>query len=230
MNLEQYKKQAAEKAVESVVSGMVVGLGTGSTAVYATRKIGQLLASGELTDIVAVPTSEQTAEQARESGVPLTTLTAHPAIDLTIDGADEIAPDLNLIKGLGGALLREKIVAQASKQMIVISDYHKIVNQLGERAPVPVEVVPFAVRTVETFLHTLNANPVLRLKKGTEEPFITDEGNVILDCHIGVMANPVILGQAIVQYPGVVEHGLFINLATKAVVAGPDGVDVLIRP
>ena len=224
MKIDDLKKQAALKAVEFVRSGMVVGLGTGSTAVHATRAIGEMLTDGRLQNILAIPTSEATARQAQEVGIPLTSLNQHPKVDITIDGADEIDPHLNLIKGLGGALLREKIVATASQRLIIVADDSKQVSQLGSRAPVPVEVIPFAQEPVRHFLQSLGANAILRQQKGT--PFITDENNIILDCHFPPIADPLKLAQTIRQQPGVVEHGLFLNMATDAIIASPQGIEV----
>jgi ribose 5-phosphate isomerase A len=214
MSLDDLKRQAALKAVEFVQSGMIVGLGTGSTAVHATHAIGEMLADGRLHHILAIPTSQTTAQQAQQAGIPLTTFNEHPEVDITIDGADEIDPHLNLIKGLGGALLREKIVAVASQRVIIISDERKRVSQLGSRAPVPVEVIRFAQQPVTHYLQSLGARVVLR--QTNDETFITDEGNIILDCHFGPINEPQQLAQAIRQRPGVVEHGLFLNLATMA--------------
>lgn len=225
--IEELKRQAAERAVEYIQSGMVVGLGTGSTAVFAVRRIGALLAGGQLQRIVGIPTAEVTARAAERAGVPLGTLDDHPSVDVTIDGADEIDPHLNLIKGLGGALLREKIVAAASRQLIIIADDSKRVEQLGTRAPVPVEVVPFARRPVAAYLASLGARVIERRKDG--QPFITDEGNIILDCHFPGLPNPLEIAQLIRAQPGVVEHGLFLGMATEAIVAGKRGVVVLER-
>lgn len=230
--IEDLKKEAGEKAVDYVESGMVVGLGTGSTAVHAVRMIGQLLQNGRLHNILGIPTSEATRQEAERLGIPLTTFDENPVVDITIDGADEIAPNLDLIKGLGAALLREKIVATASKQMIVVSDDRKLVDKLGTRAPVPVEVIPFARQPVEAFLKSLGARPVLRLDWETKQDIvITDENNIILDCWFdGGLDNPREMGQAIRSQPGVVEHGLFFNLATRAIIAAPDGIQILERP
>lgn len=227
MDVEELKRQAAEKAVEFVESGMVVGLGTGSTAIYATRAIGRMLKDGRLRDIVAIPTSEVTARAAEALNIPLTTLDRHPSVDLTIDGADEIDPKIDLIKGLGGALLREKIVATASRQLIIVSDASKQVPTLGSRAPVPVEVIPFALRPVASFLESLGARTNPRVTDG--RTFITDEGNIILDAHFGAIADPFSLAQTIRSRPGVVEHGLFLNLATMAIVASASGTKVMRR-
>lgn len=228
MNVDYLKQQAALKAVEFVQSGMIVGLGTGSTAVHAIHAIGEHLAHGRLHHILAIPTSHTTAQEAQRCGIPLTTLTKHPQVDITIDGADEIDPHLNLIKGLGGALLREKIVAVASQQLLIVADDSKRVEQLGSHAPVPVEVIPFAQVPAGRYLQSLGANVVLRLKDS--EPFITDEGNNILDCHFGLIADPLRLVQAIRQQPGIVEHGLFLGIATKAIIASAQGLEILSRP
>ncbi|HIP72110.1 MAG TPA: ribose-5-phosphate isomerase RpiA, partial [Anaerolineae bacterium] len=163
MDIEALKRLAGEKAVEFVQPGMVIGLGTGSTAVHAVRKIGRMWQAGKLPGIVAIPTSEAIAREAEKFGIPLTTLNEQSEIDITIDGADEIDPNFDLIKGLGGALLREKIVAFASRRMVVVSDYRKQVTQLGTRAPVPVEVIPFAQRPVADYLQTLGARVELRM-------------------------------------------------------------------
>lgn len=224
-DLTGYKRQAAERAVEAIQSGMVVGLGTGSTAVFAVRRIGELLAAGGLRDIVGIPTAEVTAREAERAGVPLGTLDDHPTIDLTIDGADEIDPQLNLIKGLGGALLREKIVAASSRRFIIIADETKLVERLGTRAPAPVEVIPFARRPVADYLASLGAAVVERQREG--RTFITDEGNIILDCRFAEPFDPPEIGRLIRARPGVVEHGLFLGMATEAVVAGASGVVVM---
>ena len=219
------KRQAAERAVAAIRSGMVVGLGTGSTAVFAVRRIGELLAAGELQRVVGVPTSEATAREAERCGVPLGSLDDHPSLDVAIDGADEIDPRLNLIKGLGGALLREKIVAAAARRLIIVADESKRVSQLGTRAPVPVEVIPFARRPVADYLASLGARVVARERDG--RPFVTDEGNVILDCHFAGLTDPPAMARLIRAQPGVVEHGLFLGMATEAIVAGERGIVVL---
>ena len=224
---ENLKRMAAERAVEVVQSGMVVGLGTGSTAVFAVRRIGALLAEGTLQRIVGIPTSDATGRAAEQAGIPLGTLDDYPAVDVTIDGADEIDPHLNLIKGLGGALLREKIVAAASRRLVIIADESKRVDQLGARAPVPVEVVPFARRPAADYLASLGARVIERRRDG--QLFITDEGNVILDCHFAGLTQPQEMARLIRAQPGVVEHGLFLGMATEAVVAGARGVVVFER-
>ncbi|HRO24567.1 MAG TPA: ribose-5-phosphate isomerase RpiA, partial [Promineifilum sp.] len=182
---------------------------------------------GRLQRIVGIPTAEVTAREAERAGIPLGTLDDHPVVDVTIDGADEIDPHLNLIKGLGGALLREKIVAAASRRLIIIADDSKRVEQLATRAPVPVEVIQFARRPVADYLASLGARVVERRKDG--ERFITDEGNLILDCHFPGLPNPSEIAQLIRAQPGVVEHGLFLGMATEAIVAGERGVLLLER-
>jgi len=225
--LDQYKKEAAEAAVTAVQSGMVVGLGTGSTAVHAIRALGRRLQSGDLQEIIAIPTSEASAEEARAWQIPLSDLNQHPTVDITIDGADEIDPHLNLIKGLGGALLREKIVALASRQVIIVGDYTKRVGCLGERAPVPVEVIAFAHIPVATYLKSLGARVIPRQQNN--DLFQTDEGNIILDCYFEAISDAPALDQALRARSGVVEHGLFLGIATQAIVAGPEGL-VRLRP
>jgi ribose 5-phosphate isomerase A len=227
--IEEQKREAAERGVaDEVRSGMAVGLGTGSTARYVTEAIGRLLAAGALHDVVGVPTSEATATLARRVGVPLASLDECAALDVCLDGADEIAPGLALVKGLGGALLREKVVASAAARLCIVADGGKRVTRLGERAPVPVEVIGFAVPVCRAGLARLGSEPVLRL--GADgAPFTTDEGNRILDCCFGPIADPLALGAAIHAVPGVVEHGLFVGMADVAYVAGDAGVEIL-RP
>lgn len=230
MDIETLKQQAGEKAVMLAVKpGMIIGLGTGSTAVHATRKIGQLWQAGALPGIVGVSTSEATAQEARRWGIPLGTLDDYAHIDVTIDGADEIDPNFNLIKGLGGALLREKIVATASKRMVIVADERKQVALLGTRAPVPVEVVQFAVRPCHDYLISLGAR--VEKRQGPDgQPYLTDENNYILDCHFDGIPNPAALAQSIRQQPGIVEHGLFLGLATDVVLAASGGIQILSRP
>jgi ribose 5-phosphate isomerase A len=230
VDIGELKRQAAEKAVEFVKPGMVVGLGTGSTAVHATRAVGRLLREGKLQGIVAIPTSNETAREAESLQIPLVTFDTHPVIDITIDGADEADPNLNVIKGLGGALLREKIVAAVSKRFVIVADHTKRVTQLGSKAPVPVEVIPFARRPVADYLRSLGARVEKRLDVGRERPFRTDENNIILDCYFGPIADPYQLAQAIRQQPGVVEHGLFLNMATDVILATPTGIEQFTRP
>lgn len=227
-NIDDLKRQAAERAVAFVKPGMVVGLGTGSTAVHAVNAIGQLLQDGRLHNIVAIPTSEATARNAQKWGIPLTTFDDHPAIDVTIDGADEVAPNLDVMKGLGGALLREKIVAIVSKQLIIVADDSKHVDRLATKAPIPIEVIPFARRPVTAFLESLGGRPVFRQRDG--QPYITDEQNIIIDCFFdGGLDDAAAMAQILINQPGIVEHGLFLGLATQAIFASRNGVEIVER-
>ena len=229
MDIEALKKVAGEKAVEFVESGMVIGLGTGSTAVHAVRKIGELWQNGTLTNIVGIPTSEETAREAEKFNIPLTTFHQHPQIDITIDGADEIDPNFDLIKGLGGAMLREKVVATRSKRMVVVADERKDVTGLGTRAPVPVEVIPFAERPVWEQLAALGARVVKRT--ADESPVMTDEQNIILDSWFdGGIANPAQLNMELLAIPGIVDHGMFLGIATDVILATSDGIVYRKRP
>ncbi len=222
------KRHAAERAVEFVQSGMVVGLGHGTTAIWATRRIAELIKSKELTNILAVPCSAQTEADARELGIPLTTLEEHPNIDLTIDGADEVAPNFDVIKGGGGALLREKIVAQATKREIIVVDESKLSPSLGTKWAVPVEVIPFGYGSQKVYLEGLGAKVVIRQKKdGTT--YYTDQGNIILDCNFGAISDPAGLAQQFKQRTGIVEHGLFIRLVSDVIVAAASGIRELKR-
>lgn len=228
MEIEQRKRAAAERAVECIADGMIVGLGSGSTARYATLRLGALVRSGALRGILAIPTSNETAALARAEGIPLTDLEAHPVIDLTIDGADEVAPNLDVIKGLGGFLLREKIVAYATRREIIVADDSKLVARLGTQSPVPVEVIRFGWANTQRALEHTGAQPRLRLAAGA--PFLTDEGNYILDCRYpGGIDDPPALSDAIHRIPGVVEHGLFLGLAHAAVIASAQGVTLMER-
>ena len=224
----QLKRQAAWYAVDFVESGMVVGLGRGSTASLAVRRIAELLQTGGLSDILGVPCSVQVGEEAQRLGIPLTTLDEHPVVHLTIDGADEVDPQLNLIKGGGGALLREKIVAQASRREIIVVDESKLSPALGTRWPLPVEVVAFGWRSQAAYLESLGARPVLR-RSDDGIPFRTDQGNLILDCHFGPIPQPAQLAARLSQRAGIVEHGLFLGLATDVIVAGREGIRHLER-
>jgi ribose 5-phosphate isomerase A len=211
---EREKELAGRAAAQMVRDGDIVGLGTGSTAYFAVMALGERAKSG--LKIVGIPTSEATAEFAHKLGIPLTTLDEHPEIDIDIDGADEIDPQLRLIKGGGGALLREKIIAAASKKMVVIADSSKTVSVLG-KFPLPVEIIPFARLVIERKIASLGATTKLRLKSDGK-PFVTDEGHHILDCSFGKIVNPSALARALDETPGVVEHGLFIGLAKIALV------------
>jgi ribose 5-phosphate isomerase A len=219
----QEKEAAGRAAAELVRDGDIVGLGTGSTAYFAVVALGERVKAG--LKITGIPTSVQTAELARAVGIPLTTLDEHPEIDITIDGADEVDPKLNLIKGGGGALLREKVVASVTKKMVVVADSTKMVPALG-KFPLPVEVIPFARTVVEKKIVALGATPKLRTKSDGG-PFLTDNGNQILDCSFGTIADPAALSRELNGLPGVVEHGLFIGLAKLALVGRGNRVEEL---
>jgi ribose 5-phosphate isomerase A len=232
MDADAYKRQAAAGALDFVRAGMRVGLGTGSTAAHFVDLLAERVRGG--LDVIAVPTSEATRAQAARLGVPLTTLDETPELDLTVDGADEIAPDLSLIKGGGGALLREKIVAAASARMVVIADHTKWVATLG-RFPLPIEVVPFGLaatrRAVEAAALAAGAPGPAPLRRGNDgHAFVTDGGHFILDAALERIVRPEVLAKRLAAIPGVVEHGLFIGLAQVAVIAGPDGMRVVERP
>jgi ribose 5-phosphate isomerase A len=227
-NQAQYKKEAAEYAVQFVQSGMTIGLGTGSTAIFATRRIAELYKSGQLRDIVAFATSRAVWQEAVKLGIPMLTEDLPQEIDVTIDGADEVDPGLNLIKGGGGALLREKIVAQASRREIIIVDESKLSPQLGTRWPVPVEVLPYGWQSQSRYLTSLGAGAIVRrLPDGSE--FRTDQGNMILDSRFGPIADLEALAEKLAARAGIVEHGLFLNLADDVIVAGSGGIKHLKR-
>ena len=222
------KQKAAHRAAEFVDSDMVVGLGTGSTTAFAVIRIGELLKSGDLKNIVGISTSIRTETLAGELGIPLCGLDDQPLIDVTIDGADEVDPDLNLIKGGGGALLREKVVAQASRQNIIIVDEGKLSACLGTHWALPIEVIPFAVKTEENFLKSQGAAVTLRLDD-KEQPYQTDQNNFILDANFGAMADPNDLAARLNERAGIVEHGLFLGLASDVIVAAEDNIRHLKR-
>jgi ribose 5-phosphate isomerase A len=225
---DQWKKAAAEAAAKLVESGMVVGLGTGSTAAFLVSALGRRVAEENLR-IVGIPTSDRTGNLAQAQNIPLTTFAEHTEIDLTIDGADEVLPGpLYLIKGHGGALLREKIVAAASKRMVVVADETKIVERLGSLVSVPVEVVPYGWQATQKKLIELESKPSLRL--GTDKkPYVTDGGHYILDCAFGPMEDPKEIAHHLDHVVGLVEHGLFLKYASEAFISGPEGVKILKR-
>ena len=230
-NIEAQKREAAARALDFVRPGMRLGLGTGSTARHFVALLGERVRGG--LDVVGVPTSEATRAQAEQLGIPLTTLDEVPELDLTVDGADEVAHDLTLIKGGGGALLHEKIVAFASASMVVIADQSKWVPMLG-RFPLPVEVVTFGLgatrRAVEAAAAAAGApGPALLRRTRDGHPFVTDSGNWILDAALERIADPASLASRLSAIAGVVEHGLFINIARIVILAGPDGVKVVER-
>jgi len=231
MDIEAQKRAAAARAVDFVHPGMRLGLGTGSTARHFVELLAERVRGG--LKVIAVPTSEATRRDAERLGVPLTTLEETPSLDLTVDGADEIAPDLSLIKGGGGALLREKIVAAASARMVVIADESKWVPVLG-KYPLPIEVVPFGLavtrRAVEAAANAVGAAGPVRLRRDRDgHAFVTDSGHWILDAALGRITDPRALGDRLAAIAGVVEHGLFVGMAQAAVIAGPAGVRVIER-
>jgi ribose 5-phosphate isomerase A len=230
MDVEAQKRAAAARALDHVRPGMRLGLGTGSTARHFIDLLGERVRAGFR--VLGVPTSEETRRQAAALGIPLSTLDETPELDLTVDGADEIAPDLTLVKGGGGALLCEKIVASASAAMVVIADESKWVPALG-RYPLPIEVVPFGfaatLRAIETETR-VPAGSALRQRMRDGHAFVTDCGHWLVDAALARIAEPADLAERLAGIPGVVEHGLFIGLAQTAIIAGPDGVRTVERP
>ena len=229
MTADDYKRAAAARALTFVVPGMKLGLGTGSTAAHFVALLGAKVATG--LDCVCVPTSEATATQARQLGIKLTTLDEEPILDLTIDGTDELDAQLRLIKVGGGALLREKIVAVSSDRLIIIADASKRVATLGA-FPLPVEVVRFGLASTRQMIEALASDigcegPITLRLKSDGQPFTTDSGNVILDCAFGRLPDPEALDDVLRQIPGVVENGLFLGICDTAILAGPDGIEVI---
>ena len=229
--VEEWKLRAAERALTFVDDGMLVGLGSGSTAAKFVDLLGQRVKEG--LQVTCVPTSEGTRVQAERLGIALTTLDDVPFLDLTVDGADELDPDLRLIKGGGGALLREKIVAMASERMIVIADASKRVSTLG-KFPLPVEAVRFGLTATRTLIGAVatdvGCSGDIRLRLAQDgSPFVTDSGNMLFDCAFTRIDNPEALDQALKRVPGVIENGLFLGIADAAIIAGPDGVAVIER-
>lgn len=226
MAAEDEKRIAGEAAVELVKDGMAVGLGTGSTVRYFIQRLGQLAREG--TKIVGVPTSMQTERLAVQAGIKVGTLEDHPNLDLTVDGADEVDPNLDLIKGLGGALFREKIVAKASKRFVVVVDSSKMVESLGEKTPVPVEVHVFGWKATMGWLSDIGCKPTLR--KSGMNPYITDNGNFIVDCAFGGIPDPAALEETINNIPGAVQNGIFAGMANLAIVGKAGGLERFERP
>lgn len=229
MSNDDWKRQAAEQALTYVEDGMKLGLGTGSTAAKFVELLGAKVKAG--LKVVCVPTSEATRAQAAALGIPLTSLDETPSLDLTVDGADEIDEELRLIKGGGGALLREKIVAVASDRVVIIADNSKLVETLGS-FPLPLEVVPFGLAATEQLIIKLAADcgceGEVRLRKGADgKPFMTDNGNYILDCSFGTIEDPEALDDSLKLVPGLVDTGLFLGIADVGIIAGPKGVEVL---
>jgi ribose 5-phosphate isomerase A len=221
---DQLKRAAALRAIEEIEDGMVLGLGTGSTVEGLAERVRAGLR------VVGIPTSERTAAQARGLGIPIATFAEHRQLDLTIDGADEVElGSLNLIKGLGGALLREKIVAAASRRLVIVADQEKLVDRLGAHTPVPVEVAQFGWQATADALARLGCVPERRYGIG-EQPFVTDGGNYILDCRFGPLGDPGDIEQRIAMTVGAVESGLFVGRSSAVVIASADGVEVLTPP
>jgi ribose 5-phosphate isomerase A len=222
---DRLKRAAARRAIEEVRDGMVLGLGTGSTAAFVVEGLAERVKAG--LKVVGIPTSERTAAQARRLGIAVSTFAEYQRLHLTIDGADEVAlGSLDLIKGLGGALLREKIVAAASARLVIVVDEEKLVGRLGEQTPVPVEVAQFGWQATAAALAGLDCVPERRYTAG-EQPYVTDGGNFILDCRFGPIADPGALERRIAAIVGVVESGLFVGRSSAVVVAAPGGVEVL---
>ena len=222
MASEELKKQAGEFAVNFIQSGMIVGLGEGSTAIWAIRKIAQELQNGTLQNILGIPCSKNVERIAQVLGIPLTTLDTHPVIDLTIDGADEVDPQFNLIKGGGGALLREKIVAQATRREVIVVDENKLSKLLGTVWAVPIEVLPFGWPSQRRFLESLGG--AVSVRQRDDADYLTDQGNLILDTRVGPIADPIKLAAQLSERAGIVEHGLFIGLTRDLIVASVEGV------
>ena len=222
------KRRAAEAALTLVESGMTVGLGTGSTARHFIDALGEAVAAGKLNNIRGLPTSVASDQQARGLGIPIVSFDDVNGVDLTVDGADEVDPDLSLIKGLGGALLREKVVAQHSGKLIIIADGSKIVPKLGTKGPLPVEVAPFALTTATRFIASISGRPTQRIE-ADGKPFITNNGNPILHCKFDGIDDPAALDRRLRSHAGVLETGLFIGLAHTVFVADGERVRTLTR-
>ena len=220
---------AADYVKQEVPEGAVLGVGTGSTAIFATRRIGALLRTGKLQNITAFATSKATQDEAEQLAIPMMDHSLPLAIDLTIDGADEVDPQFNLIKGGGGALFREKIVAQASAREIIVVDDSKLSDRLGTRFALPVEVSPFGWRSQLRFLESLGARCIIRKNKQDGSQFVTDSGNMILDCNFGPIADVNALAAQLGARAGIIEHGLFLGIATDVIVAGESGIRHLKR-
>jgi len=223
------KREAAAHALGEVESGMVLGLGSGSTVAHFLELLGEKLATGALTDVVGVPSSVQTGREAGRLGIRLTTLREHPRLDLTVDGADEVSPDLDLIKGMGGALVREKIVAQASERFVIIADAGKAVERLGTLSPLPVEVVAWEWSGHVAYMESRGAEVTLRTLDGGR-PFVSDNGNLILHCRFpDGIDDPEALQASALARAGVVDTGLFLGMASEAILAGSEGTRILRR-
>lgn len=226
MNL---KMQAAQYALDYVHPGMILGLGSGSTTAYFIDLLGKRHQTGSLEGIQVVPTSKTTAKQARAWGIPVTTLSENPVLDVAVDGADEVDPKLNLIKGLGRALLREKVVEFRSQRLIIIVDENKLVSCLGEKVPLPVEIIKFEAQAHMSWLETLGCNTEQFLEDNGS-PVVTDNGNYLVGCYFeNGIAEPHQLARVLADQPGIVEHGLFLDVASQVIVAGQAGIRILER-
>lgn len=221
---QELKKQAAEYAADNFIqSGMIVGLGFGSTAIHAVNRIAERIKSGNLLDIKAIACARSTEEYASSIGIPIIEFAETTVIDVTIDGADEVDPDLNLIKGGGAALMREKIVAQASQREVIVVDASKHSPRLGTKWPIPLEVIPFGWQAQVGFLRSIGAEPGLRIV-GEGNPVITDQGNYIIDANFGPIEDPKALALLLENRAGIIEHGLFLNLTTDVITATTEGI------
>jgi len=227
LNQLDLKRMVAYRAAQLVPDGALIGLGSGSTAELFVQFLGERVRNEGLR-VVGVPTSERTVAAAKAAGVELTTLEEHPELDMAFDGADEVDPDLNLVKGLGGALAREKIVAKASRTFVVLVDESKLVSVLGSKSPVPVEVLQFGWTRASRELESMGLQPVLRKREGL--PYVTDNGNYVLDLHVGPISNPRDLDLKLHLVTGVVETGLFIDIASLVLVGTQEGVIEMKRP
>jgi ribose 5-phosphate isomerase A len=228
VSAEEQKRAVGYRAAGYIENGMVVGLGTGSTVRWLLEAIADRRKAGEIRDIVGVPTSDDTVRRATALGIPLGTLDEYSQLDIALDGADEVDPNLDVIKGLGAALLREKIIVTAAKRFVVLVDDSKLVDRLGRKAPLPVEIDPFSLGVQIPFLWGLGAEPVLR-KDASGAPLRTDGGHIILDCHFADgIADPAALAAALDTRPGVMEHGLFLNVASQVLIAraGHDEIEI----
>ena len=222
MDKERFKQMAAEKAVEEIQPGAIVGLGTGSTVYYVLLALGEKVRDG--LNITGIATSKQTETISAKQGIPLSTLAERPVIDLTIDGADEIDPSLNLIKGGGGALVREKIIAHASKRLVIVADESKLVSVLGTTFALPVEVLQFGWEATQTAINNICGKSTMRYSG--ENPFLSDNGNYILDCRFDMIRQPAQIELQLNNLPGVVENGLFVSRADKAIIGTTSGVEI----
>lgn len=222
MDKERLKQTAAERAVEEIQPGAIVGLGTGSTVYYVLRALGEKVRGG--LKITGIATSKQTEIISAKQGIPLSTLAEHPVIDVTIDGADEIDPSLNLIKGGGGALVREKIIAHASKRLVIVADASKSVSVLGTTFALPVEVLQFGWEATQATINSICGKSTMRYNG--EKPFLSDNGNYILDCRFDAIRQPAQIELQLNNLPGVVENGLFVNRADKAIIGTTSGVEI----